>query len=141
IEEPVSMLSRAPEAAECAEIKLEGRTLTVSPKAAGTKTFVLAAESNGRKITKTVNVKVNGANVSTGISDLDAESAKSVTGDGRDIVFSGYAGETFEFYSLSCVKVLTISVDESHYVARTGLPSGVYVLSGSDGTVAKIVIR
>lgn len=138
IQEPVSTLSRAPETEDCAEIKLEGKTLTVSPKVAGNKSFVLAAESNGRMNTKKVNVSVD---VSTGIAGLDADSAKSVVCNGSDIIFSGFDGETFEFYSLVGDKVLVINVDESQYVARTALPSGVYVLHGSDGTVAKIVIR
>ncbi|MBD5251565.1 MAG: DUF5074 domain-containing protein [Bacteroides sp.] len=138
IQEPVSTLSRAPETEDCAEIKLEGKTLTVSPKVAGNKSFVLAAESNGRMNTKKVNVSVD---VSTGIAGLDTDSAKSVVCNGSDIIFSGFDGETFEFYSLVGDKVLVINVDESQYVARTALPSGVYVLHGSDGTVAKIVIR
>lgn len=52
-----------------ATVRLEGRKLIVTPQAAGTQTFTLAAESNGRVTTKAVNVRVR---TMTGIDEVES---------------------------------------------------------------------
>ncbi len=138
-EEPLSPLAKAPRAGECAEVSLLGKTLTISPKSSGSRYFTLAAESNGKKVSKTMRVNVK--DVNSGIAGTEPDGTGTIECDGRDIVFRGFAGKTFEMFTLSGAKVLTIDVDEEIYVARTSVAAGVYVLHGADGAVAKVAIR
>lgn len=60
------------DAAPAAEIALEGKTLTVTPKAHGKVAFTLMAESNGRTVAKTVNVSVTDpSGISSAVADGD----------------------------------------------------------------------
>lgn len=67
-------LADAPAVADASSVpaataRLEGRKLIVTPQAAGTQTFTLAAESNGRVTTKAVKVNVRTA---TGIDEVES---------------------------------------------------------------------
>ena len=61
-----------------AEVSLVGKKLIVTPKSVGNHFFTLVAESNGRPVSKTVEVKVG--DVASGIINVASES-KSITCD------------------------------------------------------------
>lgn len=122
---------------ECASVSLDGRTLTVSPKATGTQTFTLAAESNGRTVSK--DVKVNVSDITTGVSLTEAKGGISC--DGTRITFCGMNGADIDIFDINGRRIMTIAVDEDYFTAVPGLAKGIYVLRASDGTAAKIAIE
>ncbi len=137
LDEPSALADEA-EAEEVADISLEGRKLTVTPRAKGVKTFTLAAESAGRTATGTVAIRVK--DIPAGIEEA-ATSAGSICCAGRRVLFSGLAGETFGLYDMNGKLMATIEVDNDSYTAEFGFAAGVYALRGDKGTTAKIVLN
>lgn len=123
--------------AVCADVNLEGKTLTVAPLAPGSRQITLAAESNGRSVSKTISVTVTDA--STGI-DNAGEIAKGIACDGRRIYLTGLSGVEFSLYDLNGVELNRFVADEDHFVAEFAVARGIYLLKGSDGSNAKIIL-
>ncbi len=124
--------------AMCADVALDGRTLTIVPYAKGTRQFTLAAESNGRVVTKTVNITVT--DHTTGIDSVDV-GLGSVSCDGRRAYFRGLDGVEFSLYDAEGRELARFNVEGDYYVAEFGMAGGVCVLRGSNGMTAKIIIN
>ncbi len=124
--------------ATCADVTLEGRTLTVSPKSAGSRQFTLAAESNGRTVSKTVNVTVT--DLRTGIKAPKADNG-SISCDGRRTYFRNLDSTEFSLYGTNGNEITRFIVDSEYYVAEFALTDGIYILRGSNGMTAKIVLN
>lgn len=102
-----------------ADVVLDGKTLTVTPKNKGTRMFTLVAESNGRVTSKNISVNVG---MTDGVTDVDADDAVE-----------------FEMFSTSGIKVGSFTGVDN--VKHLNLPSGVYVIRGNNGKVSKIVVK
>ena len=124
--------------AKVAEVSLEGRKLTISPKTSGEQSFTLAAQSNGRTITKTVNVTVE--SVLTGIGS-PVQDKGTVKCDGRRIYVSGLAGHSFTVYNVTGQQVASFEVDSDEYIFDFGTHNGVYILSSDTNFSTKVIIR
>lgn len=118
-----------------ADASVDGRTLTIMPKAEGTGVLTLAAESRGVVTTKTINVTVNKY---SGIDGIAA--AGSVTVDGRHITVKGCVDEEFRLYDMSGRLAAAFVVDSDSYSIEVAVSAGVYVLRGA-GRNVKAVIR
>lgn len=120
-----------------ADVALDGKKLTISPKAGGERSFTLAAQSNGRTVTKNINVKVD---VVTGIGST-AENAGTVKCDGTRIYINGFAGHNLRVYGVTGQQVATIDVDSDDYILDFGSTPGVYILTFDTNLSKKVVIR
>ncbi|MDE6541335.1 MAG: DUF5074 domain-containing protein, partial [Muribaculaceae bacterium] len=121
-----------------AAVSLEGRKLTVSPVSAGTHYFTLAAESNGRTVSKTVAVNVR--KTATGIDDIQGE-GNSISCDGQRILISGFNGHNFSIYDVAGRKVASFDVDADKYVFDFGSHNGIYIVSSDTNISTKVIIR
>ncbi|MDE6083308.1 MAG: DUF5074 domain-containing protein [Muribaculaceae bacterium] len=121
-----------------AEVTLEDKTLTISPKKVGVHTFTLAAQSNGRTVSKTINVKVD--DVQTGIDEVSGN-AGLIKCDGRRVYLTGFAGHNIRIYNVAGEQVNTFDVDCDDYVFDFGGHSGVYILHSDNNHSAKVIIR
>ncbi len=121
-----------------ATVSLAGKTLTISPISAGTHFFTLAAESNGRTVSKTVSVNVSDS--MSGIDNATSDSG-SVTCDGQRIIIKGFSGETFHIHDIAGRLIDSFPVDSENYVFDFGNHSGVYVISSDSNFSTKVVIR
>lgn len=119
-----------------AEVKLEGKKLTVTPYAEGTVYFNLKAESNGREVSKKINV-----NVSDIISGVENASAGYVRFDGQRLYISGRNGATFSIYDANGMEVLQFNVDSDNYILDLNGHNGVFVVKGTEGTALKIFAK
>lgn len=104
-----------------ATVALEGKTLTITPLHSGFHTFALAAESNGRSIVKEINVEIKDP---SGI--VSAELSETVT---------------YTVYNAAGIKVATFESADNDYESHLNVPAGVYLVSGSNGTITKVIIR
>lgn len=138
IEDPQTSMFKAPEENVCAELSLEGKNLTVSPKFQGSRYFTLVAESNGKKSSKTLEIKVD--DIGTGMSSIEESESGTISCNGNEIIFRGFEGVSFDMFAMNGTKMLTMEVDDNHFVARTNLPAGVYMLRGSNGLSTKITL-
>lgn len=121
-----------------AAVSLEGKKLVVTPQAKGQHTFMLAAQSNGRTVNKTIAVNVT--DTALGVAD-PAESTRSITVHGNSIVFKGYNGAKFGVYTTDGRLKTRIAVDSDVYEARFGYAPGIYIVAGEEGETAKLVIK
>ncbi len=136
--EQSALISRAPEQDTPASVALEGKKLTVTPQAAGKHFFTLAAESNGRTVSKTVAV-----NVSDTITGINSQTVKNgtITCDGRRIFINGFEGQNFRIYDVTGRELNSFFVDSDAYVFDFGNHGGIYVVSNGDTLNTKVVIR
>ncbi len=122
----------------CADATLDGRKLTIVPYSKGSRQLSLAAESNGRVVSKTVNINVT--DQTTGIDS--AEMARGgISCDGRRVTFRGLDSAEFALYDANGREMARFDIDGDYYVAEFGLADGVYILRGSNGSTAKIVLN
>lgn len=121
-----------------AEITLDGKRLIVKPISAGNHFFTLAAESNGRTVSKTVAVNVS--DILSGISDV-ATDGSFVVSEGRRVLMSGFSGQTFFIYDIAGRLLNTFLVDSNNYVLDFGSHSGVYVISNGANLSTKVIIK
>ena len=121
-----------------ADIRLEDKILTISPRAAGSRYFTLTAESNGRAISKTIGVQINDI-----VTSINAVSDKigNIACDGTRIIFNGFNGSTFDMYDLNGRKVMAFDIDDNNYIAQPGDYQGAYVLTDYNGVNAKIILK
>ncbi|MCM1369292.1 MAG: DUF5074 domain-containing protein [Candidatus Amulumruptor caecigallinarius] len=120
-----------------AEVKLEGRKLTVTPHAEGNVSFAINAESNGRLVTKNINVSVNDGTNS--INEIDG--SRSILFKGTRLHINGHIGEEFTVYSLNGEELIRFVADSDNYVLDFSRHPGVYVVSGSNGSAMKIIVK
>lgn len=122
-----------------AQVTLEGKTLTVIPKAEGEQYITLQLESNGRVSTKTIPIKV--AKDTTGISAATSPT-QSITCNGARITLTGFNGTGFSVYNLTGALCAQFDVDTDHYVIiPSSLANGIYLLQGNNGASAKIILN
>ena len=133
---PALMAEDAQEAPH-AEVALDGKKLTVTPKSAGQHYFTLAAESNGRTVTKTIGVNVK--NTQVGIDTVGAEG--SLYCDGGRLFINGFNGQRFHVYSMEGIEVVSFDVDSDSYTFDFGSHAGVYVVTSDNGMSTKVIIR
>ncbi|MDE5750527.1 MAG: T9SS type A sorting domain-containing protein, partial [Duncaniella sp.] len=98
----------------------------------------LAAESNGRTVSKSIDVKVS--DITSGLTATTA-GAKSVTCDGRRVVLDGFSGCLVTIFDTAGHTVMTAEVDTDGYILDFGMHSGVYILGDSTGFASKFIIR
>ncbi len=125
------------ETSPAAEVSLNGRQLTVRPLANGIKSFTLMAESNGKVVSKNINIKIG--NVETGIESV--ESAGTVYSNGDFVAFRDLGGVTFDVFAFDGRKIDTIAIADDTTVIYPDYASGFYLLKGSNGLTAKIRIK
>ncbi len=104
-----------------ASVALDGKVLTVTPLREGQHAFTLIAESNGRTVSKDINVKVNNL-----LGITSAETAETVT---------------YTVYNVAGIKVATFEAADAANVKNIGLPAGIYLVNGSNGTIDKITVK
>ena len=121
-----------------AEVSLVGKKLIVTPKSVGNHFFTLVAESNGRPVSKTVEVKVG--DVASGIINVASES-KSIICDGHRVYLHGFNGEKFAVYDISGRIVKSFRVDADNYAFDFSSHSGVYVLKSESNYSSKVIIK
>lgn len=122
-----------------AEVSLDGKKLSILPKSAGNHTFTLAAQSNGRSVTKAVNLKISAEDMS-GINST-AECRGTVKCDGKRIYVNSFAGHSFRIYNVNGKEVATFSADTDSYIFDFGDHSGVFILQGDNNFCTKVIIR
>lgn len=135
--ETAQTLADETEATPCAGIALEGKTLTISPLKSGTHYFTLAAESNGRTVSKTVGVEITDR--ASSITDA-ATATGSIACDGSVIRFNGLDGTHFDLYDLGGRILRSFDVEGYNFTAIPNVPGGVYILNGSNGIRIKIIL-
>ena len=106
---------------KAAEITLDGKTLTAAPLAAGTHTFTLVAESNGRVTSKDITVSVKDP---SGVTS--AEIAADVT---------------YTVYDAAGIRVASFKGQAASEAESLGLTPGIYLVAGSDNSTSKVIIR
>ena len=121
-----------------AEVSLVGKKLIVTPKSVGNHFFTLVAESNGRPVSKMVEVKVG--DVASGIINVASES-KSIICDGHRVYLHGFNGEKFAVYDISGRIVKSFRVDADNYAFDFSGHSGVYVLKSESNYCSKVIIK
>lgn len=121
-----------------AAVSLDGKSLTISPKSVGKHYFTLAAESNGRVVSKTVAVNVG--DISSGVNHV-TDGARSVVCDGQRIFVSGFDGHDFSVYDMAGHLVASFHVDSDKYVFDFGSHSGVYIVNSDENFSTKVIIR
>lgn len=137
LEQPALFASESNEEPHAA-VSLNGNTLTVSPKSIGTHYFTLAAESNGRTVSKTVAVNVG--NVNTGVGDVYGDN-RSVVCDGQRIYINGFPGQTFRIYDINGRVLNTFRVDSASYIFDFGSHLGVFIVANDNNFSTKVIIR
>jgi len=121
-----------------ASVALDGKILTITPLSTGIHTFTLAAESNGRIVSKTVNVNINDRTM--GITDVQGDS-RSIVCDGKRIYIKGFNGRSISIYDISGHKVVDFDVNSDNYAFDFGLHDGVYIVTSDSGFNSKVIIR
>ncbi|MDE6555634.1 MAG: DUF5074 domain-containing protein, partial [Duncaniella sp.] len=121
-----------------AEVSLAGYELKIVPVSAGTHTFTLAAESNGRTISKSVNIKVS--DIVSGISEIGS-SSESMRCDGRRVILDGFSGQNFIVYDLTGRRVNSFSVDSDRFIYDFNGHRGVYILCSDSNFSSKVIIN
>lgn len=122
----------------CAEVTLKDDKLVISPISAGEHSFTLAAESNGRVVSKTIHVKVGDA--SAGIEVVGGGS-QSVVCDGHRLIINGFDGSDFEIFDVAGRKVAAFNVDSDAYIFDFGVHSGVYLVVSGQNFSTKVIVR
>lgn len=133
--EQISMAEESEAAESVAEISLADNIVTIHPIAAGEKYFTIAAESNGRIVTKTIGVKIGASGVN------DPESLGSISCDGETIIVKGFNGNTFAVYDINGRHIVDLDIDDDYYRARLNVANGAYILHGTNGATAKVVLN
>ncbi|MCM1310148.1 MAG: DUF5074 domain-containing protein [Bacteroides sp.] len=123
--------------AEPAIVKLENNLLTVTPQVPGQTSFTLCGESNGRAVSKTINVYVKEAQ--TGIQAVSAE--KSMKLRGSRLFVNGYCGSSFTVYDLAGAEVAEFVADAENCIFDFGAHKGIYLVKSSDGSVLKVSVK
>lgn len=121
----------------CADATLEGRKLTIMPYFAGTRQLTIAAESNGRSVSKTINITVNDR--VTGVTATET-SRSNISCDGHRVYFRGLDSVEFALYDTNGREITRLTVDGDYSVAEFRVADGIYILRGSNGSTAKIII-
>lgn len=121
-----------------AEVKLEGRTLTLVPRSLGDTSVNLIAESNGNEQAISIPVKIGKA--TGGIADAETFRGQ-VSCEGGNITVSGMEGCGFAVYDMEGRMATAFSADSDYYTRRLELAAGVYVLACDNGRRFKIVIN
>ena len=137
VDAPAVLVENDETSQKVAEVSLTGKKLTVTPQSVGEHTFTLAAQSNGRTVTKTINVKVE---MTTGI-DSASTSRGTVTCDGKRIYVNGFAGDSFHIYNVTGQEVGYFEVDSEEYILDFGTHKGVYILKSDTNFSSKVIIR
>lgn len=123
---------------EIATASLEGNTLTVTPKAIGETTVILAIESNGVVTEKEIRVVVsNGSGID------QTETGKAVYCKDNMLTIHGYNGYVFTLYNTYGQAIATYQVHNDRYNAPVNLTRGIYLLKGQadkETVSAKVVI-
>lgn len=121
-----------------ATVALDGKTLTITPESVGNHYFTLAAESNGRIVTKSIEVRVN--DISSAINSI-SNSGKSVMCDGYRLYIKGFDGNTFKVFDISGRNISAFNVESDYYIFDFGKHKGAFVISSEDGFSTKVIIR
>lgn len=121
-----------------AAVDLAGKTLTISPKSVGKHYFTLAAESNGRTVSKTIAVNVS--DIASGVSAVGCDS-RSVVCDGQRIAVNGFDGQNFNIYDMTGRLVASFHVDGDGYIFDFGRHKGVYIVKSDNNFITKVIIR
>lgn len=123
---------------KCVMAELNGRTLTLTPLNVGTQYITLAAQSNGRTVTKSIPVNVT--SVAVNVESVHAASG-SISCDGQRLYVDGFNGQNFNIYDTAGRMVGTFHVDSERYVFDFGRHSGVFVVTSDKGISTKVIIR
>lgn len=137
VDEP-SMLADDASNNVCADVVLNDDKLVISPISAGKHSFTLAAESNGRVVSKTISVKVGDA--SAGIEAVSGGS-QSVVCDGHRLIINGFDGSDFEIFDVAGRKAAAFHVDSDAYIFDFGAHRGVYLVVCGQNFSTKVVVR
>ncbi len=123
-----------------ANYTLDGRQLYVNPKAQGSEPLNFVIESNGKRIMASIPVSVG----TTGVDLTLGNAAGKIFTSGQDIILEGYAGFDFSISDMQGCVVGSYHAENVKETIATGLPGGIYILSGvkgNDRCIRKIIIR
>lgn len=121
-----------------ATVKLEGKKLSIIPNTSGTHYFTLAAESNGRQVSKTLAVNVK--DFETSVDNVVTENS-SVSCNGRRIFIDGFNGQILNIYDVSGNHISSIYVDSDKYVFDFGDHAGIFIICSDKNFSTKVFIR
>lgn len=138
LDTPMVMSDEDNTSANHAEVSMDGKKLIISPKSVGSHFFTLAAQSNGRTVSKTITVNVG--DTSTGVSSVSANTP-SITCDGQRIYINGFSGHNIRIFNIAGHQVAALYVDTDNYVFDFGSHSGVYVVNSDANLSTKVIIR
>ncbi|MDE6099358.1 MAG: leucine-rich repeat protein [Muribaculaceae bacterium] len=134
---PSTVLADETPSEPAAEISLDGKTLTVKPLANGTQCFTLMAESNGKVVSKNIELKIG--KKTTGIGTV--ESGATIYSNGHFVAFRNLDGVTFDVYALDGRKIDSITISNDATVIYPRYMAGIYIFKGSNGVTSKIRIN
>lgn len=119
-----------------AEVALEGKRLSITPKKEGQTNLNLQLESRGRVVTHTLPVEVT---VPVGVSSVKVNC--SIICRGSNIVVTGYNGCTFNVYNLAGTEVANFKSTGDIHNEHLNIGQGIYIVVASDGNMAKLNVR
>ena len=117
-------------ATEIADVTLDGKTLTVTPKKEGTAKLILTAQSRGVVVSHEVNLTVD---KSDGADNLISEGYVKV--NAGTIIVKGFEGEALNVYDLAGRIVKSETVTSNDYSLDLNVAEGVYIVKVADKTV------
>lgn len=132
---PARVRAAAEEEVPAVAARIEGHTLLVKAARPGNHTLRLTAESNGRETTRDIALAVSGT---TGIDDAALEAAVTVRGD--VLTVTGMDGTLFSIHDMAGRLCHSFRAAGHSFTTSTGLPAGLYILSGDNGYTQKLKI-
>ena len=136
--EPPAVMAEDNATESHASVALDGHNLTISPISAGTHYFTLAAESNGRTISKTVTVNIG--DITTGIEAITGN-GNSIACDGQRMFINGFNGHKFDIFDVAGRNITSFDVDSDKYVFDFGSHNGIYIVTSDTDISTKVIIR
>ncbi len=137
LSEPAALADGESQAA-AVEVALDGNRLTLTPRAIGSHKFGFAVESNGRVVSRAVNVSVSDS--STGI-EATAGARCSIAVSGRTLTISGCGASGCRIVDITGSVVDEFSVGSDCFTRRLALAPGVYVVVCDNGMSKKIILK
>lgn len=135
--EGVSPLAGTEDGSKTAEVSLDGKELRIHPLNNGYHTFTLMAESNGRTVSKNINVKIG--DKTTGIESVDIRG--TVFSDGSMIAFRNLGGQKIEVFDMNGRAIDSFTVQDEASVVYPQYAPGFYMLRASNGLTFKFRIN
>lgn len=123
---------------DIADVKVDGKTVTITPIKEGKATLSLQAQSNGKTTLVDIPVSIFKTSGVDGVSEIGG----TITVTGRRVNVKGMEGCDFFVYDMAGSAVAAFHADSDDVSVVLAVPSGVYVVASADGRRAvKVSIK